>query len=436
MIKNFLTKLLLFLTILSLILILYKRHEVLSIYNFNNLYFLIPTFLFILALTSMYMPKILKFYFSYLILAFLLAVYSIEIIYFNQNFKSQEKKKFEFFKENNLDSRERSELYANILLKKLNETLTVPPQNFLYENYPIFPLSGISKIKTIMCNESGYFNDYISDRYGFNNNDKIYDKKNIDSVFIGDSFLHGACVNNKDNLISNLKSTTFFKEKNILNLGYGGNGSLLNLATLKEYFPNSKNVKYVFWIYYEGNDLEELNNEISNKILIKYLNNTKFSQDLKNKQKEINKYVTDVLKKNTERGDEKDLPVINTLVSILGLDRVRNLFYSKFITDNKYKKNIELVKIFEDIVFETKKHVSDYKAQLIFVYIPSNFKSEGKRYYKNILNIIKKNNIKYLDLTNDNFIKDENMYPKYGAHFNQNGYKVLSKKISLFMRGN
>lgn len=382
------------------------------------------------------MPKILKFYFSYLILAFLLAVYSIEIIYFSQNFKSQEKKKFEFFKENNLDSRERSELYANILLKKLNETLTVPPQNFLYENYPIFPLSGISKIKTIMCNESGYFNDYISDRYGFNNNDKIYDKKDIDSVFIGDSFLHGACVNNKDNLISNLKSTTFFKEKNILNLGYGGNGSLLNLATLKEYFPNSKNVKHVFWIYYEGNDLEELNNEISNKILIKYLNNTKFSQDLKNKQKEINKYVTDVLKKNVERGDEKDLPVINTLVSILGLDRVRNLFYSKFITNNKYKKNIELVKIFEDIVFETKKHVSDYKAQLIFVYIPSNFKSEGKRYYKNILNIIKKNNIKYLDLTNDNFIKDKNMYPKYGAHFNQNGYKVLSKKISLFMRGN
>lgn len=124
------------------------------------------------------------------------------------------------------------------------------------------------------------------------------------------------------------------------------------------------------------------------------------------------------------------------MVSILGLDRVRNLFYSKFITNNKYKKNIELVKIFEDIVFETKKHVSDYKAQLIFVYIPSNFKSEGKRYYKNILNIIKKNNIKYLDLTNDNFIKDKNMYPKYGAHFNQNGYKVLSKKISLFMRGN
>ena len=151
MIKNFLTKLLLFLTIISLILILYKRHDVLSIYNFNNLYFLIPTFLFILALTSMYMPKILKFYFSYLILAFLLAVYSIEIIYFSQNFKSQEKKKFEFFKENNLDSRERSELYANILLKKLNETLTVPPQNFLYENYPIFPLSGISKIGSSLC---------------------------------------------------------------------------------------------------------------------------------------------------------------------------------------------------------------------------------------------------------------------------------------------
>ena len=45
-----------------------------------------------------------------------------------------------------------------------------------------------------------------------------YMKKKIHSVFIGDSFLHGACVNNKDNLISNLRSTKIFKEKNILNL--------------------------------------------------------------------------------------------------------------------------------------------------------------------------------------------------------------------------
>ena len=91
-----------------------------------------------------------------------------------------------------------------------------------------------------MCNESGYYNNYISDRFGFNNDDKIYEKKEIHSVFIGDSFLHGACVNNKDNLISNLSSTKFFKEKNILNLGYSGNGPLLNLATLREYFPRKK----------------------------------------------------------------------------------------------------------------------------------------------------------------------------------------------------
>ena len=31
------------------------------------------------------------------------------------------------------------------------------------------------------------------------------------------------------------------------------------------------------------------------------------------------------------------------------------------------------------------------------------------------------------------FIYDKNMYPKFGAHFNEKGYKALSDEISLFM---
>ena len=287
-----------------------------------------------------------------------------------------------------------------------------------------------------MCNESGYYNDYVSDRFGFNNNDKIYDTKNINSVFIGDSFLHGACVNNKSNLISNLRFSSFFKGKNILNLGYGGNGPLLNLATLKEYFPNNKNVEYVFWLYYEGNDLEELNSEYSNKILKKYLYDAKFFQNLKSKQNEIDDYVATLLNKNRKIDGEKNFLIIPNLVSILRLDRVRSLIYSKFFTLHKYKKNIEIIKIFEDIVIEIKNLNNNYKTQLIFIYLPSKFQNEGKEYYNDILNIIEKNNIKYLDLHGDDFIDDKNMYPKYGAHFNENGYKALSEKISLFMKEN
>ena len=41
----------------------------------------------------------------------------------------------------------------------------------------IFPLSGLSNVETILCNESGYFALYESDRYGFNNPDEEWDKK-------------------------------------------------------------------------------------------------------------------------------------------------------------------------------------------------------------------------------------------------------------------
>ena len=40
----------------------------------------------------------------------------------------------------------------------------------------IFPLSGISKILTVDCNENGPYSVYFSDRYGFNNDDRIYNK--------------------------------------------------------------------------------------------------------------------------------------------------------------------------------------------------------------------------------------------------------------------
>ena len=121
----------------------------------------------------------------------------------------------------------------------------------------------------------------------------IFTKEIMCIVFLlEDSFLHGACVKNEHNLISKLKSTPFFRGKNILNLGYEGNGPLLSLATLREYFPDSKNVKYLFWVYYEGNDLQELNSERMNKILIRYLNNLDYSQNLRIKQEEINNHVT------------------------------------------------------------------------------------------------------------------------------------------------
>ena len=67
-------------------------------------------------------------------------------------------------------------------------------------NDKITYLSGVSNIKTILCNESGEYAYFDSDKYGFNNKNQIYDSNKIDSVLLGDSFTMGACVDPKDNL--------------------------------------------------------------------------------------------------------------------------------------------------------------------------------------------------------------------------------------------
>ena len=84
---------------------------------------------------------------------------------------------------------------------------------------------------------------YDSDRYGFNNPDKEWDYNEIEYFVIGDSFGHGACVNRPYDIASNLRTLT---KKKVLNIGYGGNGPLIEYAALREYLP--RNVKNVIWI--------------------------------------------------------------------------------------------------------------------------------------------------------------------------------------------
>ena len=91
-------------------------------------------------------------------------------------------------------------------------------------------------------------------------------------------------------------------KKTVLNLGYDGNGPLIEYATLREYM--SKNVKSVIWFYYEENDLAAETNglelELTNNYLAQYLNDRNFSQNLTNKQSEVNKLALSLFDKFKE----------------------------------------------------------------------------------------------------------------------------------------
>ena len=81
------------------------------------------------------------------------------------------------------------------------------------------------------------------------------DNENIEYILVGDSFTMGQCVNRPNDIASVLRKLS---KSSVLNLGYGGNGPLLQYATLREYL-NPK--KYVLWLFFEGNDILDLNND-------------------------------------------------------------------------------------------------------------------------------------------------------------------------------
>jgi len=119
-----------------------------------------------------------KNFIRYIIIFFISVIFTLYLFEFyllqkKKNFSSfiQERIKIKETEIKKFDRRSVLEVF-NSLKDKENVTAKFLPTLFLNEkNNNLFPLSGVSSIKTIFCNENGYMSYYFSDRYGFNNPD-------------------------------------------------------------------------------------------------------------------------------------------------------------------------------------------------------------------------------------------------------------------------
>jgi hypothetical protein len=332
-------------------------------------------------------------------------------------------------KKNNFDKRHVYEVYKNLKKNDPEIVTTINPQLYLQEkqsaNY-IFTLSGISNVSTIMCNENGYYSIYKSDRYGFNNPDNQWEGGEVEYLLVGDSFTHGHCVNRPNDIASILRTLS---NKKVLNLGYGGNGPLIEYATLREYLD--KGVKKVLWLYFEGNDLLELNEELKYSLLNKYLNDMNFSQNLKSKQNQINKLAKTVFEKEVKTRETETAILENTIVKFIKLKNLRDLFYKSRVTNQPELLELQIIlKLADELV---KKNNS----QLFFIYLPSSQRykiaNPDSVYKKNMIKKIVNNlNISFIDIDDEVFKKEENylnLFAGFGGHYNETGYKKVSLKI-------
>ena len=102
------------------------------------------------------------------------------------------------------------------------------------ETYNVYPIGSLPYANNFFCNEGYGLIKYQSDRFGLRNDDAVWSaqalKNNKQTIFIGDSFVQGSCVE-KNNTIdahySNLNSG------NIINLGMAGNSPYEYLAAIK-----------------------------------------------------------------------------------------------------------------------------------------------------------------------------------------------------------
>lgn len=394
-------------------------------------YYYLAVILNILSLISFFMKK--EFLMKLFIVGFsiLFSLYIVEGFFYLTSYEKKQnrisKSKLIEIKKTKLpyDFRSKYEFYIETRKETPNVVLSINPEIFKKKSTEIiFPLSGVSKRLTVHGNENGYFTSYFSDRYGFNNYDSDWNKKEVDFLLIGDSFIHGAFVNEKDSIAGNLRK----KNKNtVINLSYKGNGPLIKFATLREYLDKT-NPKKVLWFYFEGNDLYELTDELQNKTLRKYLNDDQFTQNLSSKQDEIDKMIIQELEKLEKKNFKK----------FLKLSTIRSLTIEKATEYPDWEQKIS--DEFFEIIKKTKKILEKKDIDFYFIYLPeydrySKNIGSDKNYndYEKVLNKISSLEIKIIDIHKEVFNDHHDplaLFPfRSDGHYNEIGYTLIGKKI-------
>ena len=348
---------------------------------------------------------------------------------------------------------------------KKNEKYVLPIFPHLHANdffnisKSFYPLTGISLRPTLMCAESGYWVSYDSDRYGFNNNDDVWEEEEVDFLLIGDSFVHGYCMERQFNFAGRIQKYT---KKKVINLGYGGTGPLIQLAQLKEYGFKVKPQK-IIWIYGEGNDLDNLRDELNIPIIKKYLEKN-FSQELILKQKEIDQFLLGLLKKEYalslkkkefEKIKRRDYLLKNLIKLYMVRKNTINYFFNLDKDQNKIndaKEELQRIdkingteknlKMFNIIGEKFKQLSNEQGSELYFVYLPNYIRynkdyshaTEGEMFNREkILEIITKLNIPIIDLHEEVFKLEKDplsLFPyRKNRHYNHEGFDKSSKAI-------
>jgi hypothetical protein len=280
----------------------------------------------------------------------------------------------------------------------------------------VLPLAGIPNKTSLLCNEIGDYIFYMSDELGFHNPKGLWNSARLDVAVVGDSFAHGFCVPSEKHFVAFIRS----HYPATLNLGMGGHGPLLELASFKEFLPALK-PKIILWAYFEKNDLIELRNEARSQLLLRYLKRD-FRQGLISRRAEIEQALLAYVEKETsqaihrmrERKNREQIISGKKVGEIAKLSTLRSslgLVASQEPPEEQGSGSVEpaTMALFGAVLLQAKTTAQTWGGSLYFLYFP-----QWERYA--LPNLVKENREQVLGIVGNLGIPVIDMHSNFASH--------------------
>lgn len=300
-----------------------------------------------------------------------------------------------------------------------------PELQMLQREYAFVPL-GAQPLKSVYyCNEGYGLIRYKSDRFGFRNNDEVWSRETKNQVLlIGDSFVHGACVEDQYSIAGRLG-----RQFEIINLGMSGNGPL-NYALTARTFIGKLKPRIVIVIFFSNDNEHEYDSIFENNNFTQQNNlYTNHTVALPTLQQFYHKAIKIAF---NDGGVEQNTNSRNTLFRRLKphlqLSTIRRLI-SAFIENQQLSVSSKLA--IDLTVEECRKH----GCKPVFAYIPtSDFwrpDPRAKQYSSQLKNYIQYAypDIGFVDTTFELNSLGREAYAPAGPHLSKEGYRLVSDAI-------
>lgn len=312
----------------------------------------------------------------------------------------------------------------------------LPPK---YINKDILAIGGIPFQKYYLCNEGYGLIKFKSDRFGLRNNDKKWSKLEKNSpttMFIGDSFLQGACVPNENTIPSVFEKLS---GENAINLGMISSSPYDYLNTLKylvePLMTKDFNVNKVVLVIFANDNIR------SDKSIeeIQKINNAQKVVAIVDQQISVeDSYLKNILNSDKNFREfhlNKTVKNKNRLLSMIFLKDLNILMKNRLRLIKNYfypVRSLPTKKVIKQL-----KNICNTNCKPIITYIPhstfwSNFPS-SKKYKNNIKTWAKEDDILFIDL--EKIINPElrKFYAPKGGHLSKYGYYVVSDQLDKIL---